>query len=211
MPLGVDSSAAFAAARLLLSDRLCKRPTARAKSQRLSVRTVGRRRRDLDAAGGGGRLLVRAARAVALSEESLLCNHRGAAAAMRLLQHGLGAGVDTSVLQPRRRRGPPKRRSEGARGARGREGGQGGGGGGKPSGASGGAMALRRRSRASRMAVHVQIGLTAPSLLVLTQPELPQCDAIVLRVARVLAGGLHAPEAAAGASAAASSAPPPRP
>ena len=41
--------------------------------------------------------------------------------------------------------------------------------------------------------IHVQLDLTAPSLLVLTQPELPHCDAIALRVARILAkGDLHA-------------------
>ena len=31
--------------------------------------------------------------------------------------------------------------------------------------------------------------LTAPTLLMLTQPELPGCDAVVLRVARILARG----------------------
>ena len=180
------------------------------------------------------------------SEElHVLCNHRGAAAAARLLTHALGASVDTSVLQPPP---PPAADEAGGGEAAGRSGREAAGGDAASRrdevtpkaqlGVSGGAAALRRTlGGLEGMVMHVQVGsacsptqslcsshnpcarahpsaraqprppsprphaharnhprphmlsaahprphlkqvdLTAPTLLMLTQPELPGCDA----------------------------------
>ena len=179
------------------------------------------------------------------SEElHVLCNHRGAAAAARLLTHALGASVDTSVLQPPP---PPAADEAGGGEAAGRSGREAAGGDAASRrdevkakaqrGAPGGAAALRRTlGGLEGMVMHLQVGfalpehncagaqslcwstilviehnlphtsprphaharphprphtlsaahprthlkqvdLTAPTLLMLTQPELPGCDA----------------------------------
>jgi len=102
------------------------------------------------------------------SEElHVLCNHRGAAAAARLLTHALGASVDTSVLQPP----PPAAADEAGGGDAARTSGREAAGGGAASrrggatakaqrGASGGAAALRRTlGGLEGMVMHLQVGL----------------------------------------------------
>ena len=101
------------------------------------------------------------------SEElHVLCNHRGAAAAARLLTHALGASVDTSVLQPPP---PPADDEAGGGEAAGRSGREAAGGDAASRrdevtpkaqlGVSGGAAALRRTlGGLEGMVMHVQVG-----------------------------------------------------
>lgn len=100
------------------------------------------------------------------SEElHVLCNHRGAAAAARLLTHALGASVDTSVLQPPQ---PPAADEAGGGEAAGRSGREAAGGDAASRreevkakaqrGASGGAAALRRTlGGLEGMVMHLQV------------------------------------------------------